>query len=580
MRKWWFIVLWLTMLGLAGCQQRIDYPAQLLLADSLASADPTTAITLLSSMEEDMLQAPKSTQMLHRLLCIKAADKAYIPHTTDSLILPVVQYYEQGGDPNYLGEAYYYAGRVYRDLNDAPLALAYFQKGLDATRQNKSQWVSSVLYAQMGEIYYYQSLYPEALEMYGEAYRLDALSNDTLGIILDLRDLAFTHRTLQQPDSALYYLHQAEQLAQQYEDVEMQGLIASQLAGLYNQLGKQEEAHRFIDQAMQQVGEADKFSTYDVYANILLNEGRYDEAQTYYKLMTQADAAPVRQDAYNGLATIAAHKHQSDDYLYYYELYKACSDSIHRADATESVSRMNAMYNYQLREKENVRLQKQLEQHQQLLQRIAFVVSVILLLLIIYYQYSRRKRMRHRHNKERLQELQAEKYRQSEAFIQANKEEIIHLQQQLEEANQENHELVERLERQKEQLENANLVAEIKRGEKKQADSVIKDSPIMKRLQQMVSQGNHVREKEVKEIEKLLDAVYPDFRQHLSQLGNMNPLEYQVCLLLKMELPPSSIATLVLRDKSTVSLIRRRLLKKVTGRDGAPTDWDSIILSL
>lgn len=579
MKKGWLIVLG-TMLGLAGCQQHTDYPSQLLLADSLASADPTTAITLLSSMEEDMLHAPKATQMLHRLLCIKAADKAYIPHTTDSLILPVVQYYEQGGDPNYLGEAYYYAGRVYRDLNDAPLALAYFQKGLDATQQNKSQWVSSVLYAQMGEIYYYQSLYPEALAMYGEAHRLDALSNDTLGIILDLRDLSFTHRTMQQPDSALHYLHQAELLAQQYGDEEMQGLIASQLAGLYNQMGNQEEAHRFIDQAMQQVGETDKYSTYDVYANILMNENRYDEAKTYYLEMMQADAAPVRQDAYNGLATIAAHKHQSDDYLYYYELYKACSDSIHRADATESVSRMNAMYNYQLREKENVRLQKQLERHQQLLQRIAFVVSVILLLLIIYYQYSRRKRMRHRHNKERLQELQAEKYRQSEAFIQANKEEIIHLQQQLEEANQENHELVERLERQKEQLENANLVAEIKRGEKKQADSVIKDSPIMKRLQQMVSQGNHVREKEVKEIEKLLDAVYPDFRQHLSQLGNMNPLEYQVCLLLKMELPPSSIATLVLRDKSTVSLIRRRLLKKVTGRDGAPTDWDSIILSL
>jgi hypothetical protein len=568
------------MLGLAGCQQRIDYPAQLLLADSLASADPTTAITLLSSMEEDMLQAPKSTQMLYRLLCIKAADKAYIPHTTDSLILPVVQYYEQGGDPNYLGEAYYYAGRVYRDLNDAPLALAYFQKGVDASQQNEERWVSAVLYAQMGEIYYYQSLYPEALAMYREAYRHDALANDTLGIILDLRDLSFTHRTMQQPDSALHYLHQAELLAQQYGDEEMQGLIASQLAGLYNQQGKREEAHRFIDQAMQQVGEADKYSTYDVYANILLNEGRYDEAKTYYLQMIQADAAPVRQDAYNGLATIAAHHHQADDYLYYYELYKACTDSIHRADATESVSRMNAMYNYQLREKENVRLQKQLEQHQQLLQRIAFVVSVILLLLIIYYQYSRRKRMRHRHNKERLQELQAEKYRQSEAFIQANKEEIIHLQQQLEEANQENHELVERLERQKEQLENANLVAEIKRGEKKQADSVIKDSPIMKRLQQMVSQGNHVREKEVKEIEKLLDAVYPDFRQHLSQLGYMNPLEYQVCLLLKMELPPSSIATLVLRDKSTVSLIRRRLLKKVTGRDGAPTDWDSIILSL
>ena len=579
MRKGLYIVLWM-MMGLVACQHRTEYPHQLLLADSLASSDPTTAITLLSSMKDEMTEAPQATQMLYQLLCIKAADKAYIPNTSDSLILPVVQYYEQGGDPNYLGEAYYYAGRVYRDLNDAPLALAYFQKGLDASKQHPGTWANSVLYAQMGEIYYYQSLYPEALQMYHEAQRLDAISGDTLGIILDLRDIAFTHRTLQQPDSALYYLQQAELLAQQSGDIEMQGLIASQLAGLYNQQGKTAEAHRYIDQALELVGDADRFSTYDVYANILLNEERYEEAKTYYTQMMEADAAPVRLDAYNGLATIAAHQHKSEDYLYYYELYKACNDSIHRADATESVSRMNAMYNYQQREKENQRLQKQLEQHQQLLQRIAFAVSVILLLLIIYFQFNRRKRMRHQHNMERLHQLQEEKYRQSEAFIQANKEDITRLQQQLEEANQENHELVERLERQKEQLENANLVAEIKQGEKKQADSVIRDSDIMKRLQQCVEQGNHLNAKNVKEIEKLLDEVYPDFRQRLSQLGKMNPLEYQVCLLLKMELSPTSIATLVLRDKSTVSLIRRRLLKKVTGRDGAPTDWDSIVLSL
>ena len=134
MRKGLLIILWIMLLGLMACQHHTSYPAQLLLADSLASADPTTALTLLSAMEEDMAQAPKATQMLHRLLSIKAADKAYIPHTSDSLILPVVEYYEQGGDPDYLGEAYYYAGRVYRDLNDAPLALTYFQKGLDASR--------------------------------------------------------------------------------------------------------------------------------------------------------------------------------------------------------------------------------------------------------------------------------------------------------------------------------------------------------------------------------------------------------------------------------------------------------------
>jgi len=580
MRRLIIITLIACLAGLGACRRGTDYPSQLLFADSLASSDPTTALTLLAAMEDDLNNAPMATRMLYHLLCIKAADKAYIPHTTDSLILPVVQYYEQGGDPDYVGEAYYYAGRVYRDLGDAPQALAYFQKGLEASARHEDKWVNAALYAQMGEIYYYQSLYAEALQMYDEAYRLDSIASDTLGMILDLRDRAFTHRTLQQPEPALHLLHQAAQLAQQCGDEEMQGLVASQLAGLYNQQGDYTEADRYIMQALDKVGETDRMSTYDVYANILLNEGRMDEAKSYYLKMMQADEATVRLDAYNGLATIAAQKHQADDYLYYFELYKACSDTIRRADATESVSRMNAMYDYQLREKENIRLQKQVEQHRQLLQRIAFAASVLLLLLIIYFQHNRRKRMRLKHNMEKLQQLQAEQYRQSEGYIQANKEEIVRLQAQLDDASRENHELVERLERQKELLENANAVAEIKREEKLQAETAIRSSAIMKRLQHSVATGSHLSAKDVKEIEKLLDEVCPDFRQHLRLLGDMNPLEYQVCLLLKMDFPPASISALVLRGKSSISAIRRRLLKKMTGRDDIPGEWDSIVQSL
>ena len=60
---------------------------------------------------------------------------------------------------------------------------------------------------------------------------------------------------------------------------------------------------------------------------------------------------------------------------------------------------------------------------------------------------------------ERLQQLQEEQYRQSEGFIQSNKEEIAKLQSRLDEANHENSELIQRLERQKELLINANMLA-------------------------------------------------------------------------------------------------------------------------
>ena len=52
--------------------------------------------------------------MRYKLLTIKANDKAYITHTSDSLILSLVDYYEHDGDPAYLGEAYYYAGSTYK----------------------------------------------------------------------------------------------------------------------------------------------------------------------------------------------------------------------------------------------------------------------------------------------------------------------------------------------------------------------------------------------------------------------------------------------------------------------------------
>ena len=61
-----------------------------------------------------------------------AADKAYMRHTSDTLIRQVVAYYEDGADPWLLPEAYYYAGRVYSDLGDAPQALDYFERAAEA----------------------------------------------------------------------------------------------------------------------------------------------------------------------------------------------------------------------------------------------------------------------------------------------------------------------------------------------------------------------------------------------------------------------------------------------------------------
>ena len=63
---------------------------------------------------------------------IKAADKAYIAHASDTGILRVVDYYRAHPDSTLYAESLYYAGRVYSDLGDSPTALKYFQTSVSS----------------------------------------------------------------------------------------------------------------------------------------------------------------------------------------------------------------------------------------------------------------------------------------------------------------------------------------------------------------------------------------------------------------------------------------------------------------
>jgi hypothetical protein len=100
------------------------------------------------------------------------------------------------------------------------------------------------------------------------------------------------------------------------------------------------------------------------------------------------------------------------------------------------------------------------------------------------------------------------------------------------------------------------------------------------RLRQRIEQGGNIKPSEWKELEQQLKAVYPRFGSSLYGLYNLSPTEYQLCLLLKIRTAPAEIATVLNKDKSTISSIRKRLYKKVFGKEGTGKDWDEFILSL
>ena len=122
-------LVWTAMSLVAGCV-RTNHNPELDKAAELADVSPREAMAVLDSIDYSSLSTPD--RHLHDLLTIKAKDKEYILHTSDSLILDVIKYYSHSDDAGLYAEALYYGGRVYSDMGDYPSAMTYFQMALDS----------------------------------------------------------------------------------------------------------------------------------------------------------------------------------------------------------------------------------------------------------------------------------------------------------------------------------------------------------------------------------------------------------------------------------------------------------------
>ncbi|MBQ6746848.1 MAG: tetratricopeptide repeat protein [Bacteroidaceae bacterium] len=574
-------LLYLILLLLPfGCQRHYQYPLVIQEADSLCVAQPDSAVALLKSISDDMQQAPEYVQMRYKLLTIKANDKAYINHTSDSLILSLVDYYEHGGDPTYLGEAYYYAGSTYRDLGDAPRALEYYQKALDAMPGDENLKVKSKVYAQMGQLFILQKLYREAYLSYKNAYQSNIIQKDTVSMIYNLRDMGFAYRGLDKPDSTLFLLNQAHELALIINNEQMDNRITSQMASLYIRLDDLQKAKEYIQPSLKRLNRNNLSSVLSIAGDIYYKLGQYDSATICYQTLINNGTIYAKRDSYYNLANIAQMIWKdSKKGLYYTNQYKHLQDSINGITATESIAQANALYNYQIREKENHELEiKNNRAHVflLLLTILALVVIIICTFLVLLYK---NRRIRAELYIERLKYVQDKVYRESADMLAENNRKIASLEQELEQMR-----LSGTTDIQKEAIigilesENENLGMKLHLRE--DANLRMQTSQLRKSLRERAKVLEEIREEEWKGIESYVNIIYPDFLNRLQAIARLNKSEYRTCLLLKYQLSPSEIAALLNLTSGGVANIRRRLSQRILLQSKNPSDWDQFIHSL
>lgn len=555
-------------------------PRVLMIADSLINTSPDSAVVFLELWKDSIVSEPKETRMYYQLLSIKAKDKAYIKHTSDSLIQQVLRYYKHRKDRKHLAEALYYAGRVYSDLEDAPQALGYFLQAIEATNGSTDYELMSRIYSQTGTLYLYQDIYDKAPEMFSKAYEYSILAKDSVSMIYDLRDIGRAFSTQEMADSAIYYYKEADKLAERLKNYRLKCVVNRELSGYYTELGKYKEAYKSLHIAFNQIKSHNLPIQYGVAGQYYEYTNQLDSANYYYSKLLLTNDYHYLQKAYRGLGNIARINGDLAQALLYYEKYQAYTDSLNDIKHAETIRKINSLYNYQLHQKENRKLRVLTVYQERWISFFAIAFAFSIISFITYRQHRKRKEQIKQMQQEKFRKIQEEQYNQSLARIEQNKAQIKELELLLHEAEAtKNNMRLDLLKAQKGFIEKTNEQIVAKQRVQEQSEINLRSSEVYKKFHRLTQgQNEKLKDTDWDELTRIVDETYSNFTQRLYELYPIKDIEMRVCLLLKIGLSPTQIATITIRSKQAITSIRKRLYNKVFGKDATPEQWDNFIL--
>ena len=383
MKNLLFVILSLLLLSACGESKRIQFE-KLKQVDTIAESNADSAISLLSMINRDTL-ANENLKHYYDLLKIRTNDKAYIAHTSDSAILSVINYFENHDFNNLLPVAYYYGGRVYSDLGDAPQALEYFHKALDCPNINPI--TMAVAYAQMAEIYSNQKVFDLAIPAYKKAIEL----NDGINNFYNLRNLGNLYFQQNNIDSALILYHQAFDYTNKLESLYLNSSIKLQLANVHLFNNNYSEANYILNSIKGYLSNEDSISISHTFAHLYYRQNNIDSTIYYCGKLIKSQSLNAQLNGYNILANLHMHNNRINEAYDAMIMSTKLSDSIQKLQTPQEIRQLSSIYNYQIRERENNKLKQKAQKHSLYLYITISGICILVLLLFIFHQQSRHK---------------------------------------------------------------------------------------------------------------------------------------------------------------------------------------------
>ena len=405
--------LLLLLAALFGCGSRTRVSARLDALDTLVTEHPDSVLAVLSSLSVDSLTGDEE-RAHYGLLLTMAHDKLYHPHTSDSLMVRVSDYYDRHGSSHERALAHFYLASVCRDLGRQPDMLRHLLRAEFYGEDGDDANLLSMIYCNEGYVYYWNDFYEECDSAFFRAQRLAEVRGDTLLVAEMLCQRSANLLRQGRNEEALEMLAQADSVAQKSDCLMLHGRLWCFFSKYYNQLGDREHLLESSRMSLS-LTPADQIHPVQY---LMLGQAHYlyanmDSAEFYFQKAVSFDPR-VTASAYMKLADVCRKNGDVEHANEYERLYSSELEKLKKM--RKEIKLAEAM-----REEEEW---KNMQERQHLWRlSILAALSVVLLALIAYFVVRRRMR-----RKDRLAEL--EKLRRSQ-LSETRERELSQLEKEL-----------------------------------------------------------------------------------------------------------------------------------------------------